>query len=257
MSGSLDPFRFLLIAVAGWTNREQQQIVDYLREENRVLRAQILPRRLRLDDNQRRLAVRAKALRRRVSQDVATIVTPETLLRHRKLIAEKYDGSVRRAPGKPGMAAELAALVVRMATENRNWGYRKAHPIWHIPLHAGTIAKILKQHGFEPVPERVRKTTWKEFLHRHWEMIVAADFFTVEVWTRRGLRRLLVLFLIELSTRRLRVTSIARPANGMWMSQVALELTDPIDGLLSKKRYLNHDRDLVVTADFLQMVPRQ
>ena len=103
MSGSLDPFRFLLIAVAGWTNREQQQIVDYLREENRVLRAQILPRRLRLDDNQRRLAVRAKALRRRVSQDVATIVTPETLLRwQRKPIVEKYDGNVRRGPGGQG-----------------------------------------------------------------------------------------------------------------------------------------------------------
>ena len=71
MRRSFDPFRFLLIAVAGWMNQEQQQIVDYLREENRVLRAQILTRRLRLDDNQRRrLAVRAKALGRRVLQDV-------------------------------------------------------------------------------------------------------------------------------------------------------------------------------------------
>ena len=141
MSRSFDPFRFLLIAVAGWMNQEQQQIVDYLREENRVLRAQILTRRLRLDDNQRRrLAVRAKALRRRVLQDVATIVTPETLLRwHRKLIAEKYDGSVRRESGRPGTAAELAALVVRMATENRNWGYRRiqgALPIWDTALRA-------------------------------------------------------------------------------------------------------------------------
>ena len=118
----------------------------------------------------------------------------------------------------------------------------------------GTIAKILKQHGFEPVPERVRKTTWKEFLHRHWEMIVAADFFSVEVWTLRGLRRLLVLFLIELSTRRVRVASIARQANGLWMIQVARDLTDPIDGLLSKKRYLIHDRDPLFTADFLQML---
>jgi hypothetical protein len=109
----------------------------------------------------------------------------------------------------------------------------------------------------ELAPERVRKTTWKEFFQRHWEMIVAADFFTVQVWTLRGLRCFLVLFFIELSMRRVRIASIARQANGMWMSQVALELTDPIDGLLSKKRYLNHDRDLVVTADFLQMVPRQ
>jgi hypothetical protein len=62
MPRSFDPFRFLLIAVAGWMNQEQQQIVDYLREENRVLGAQTLTRRLRLDDNERRrLAVRAKA----------------------------------------------------------------------------------------------------------------------------------------------------------------------------------------------------
>lgn len=178
MPRSFDPFRFLLIAVAGWMNQEQRQIVDYLREENRVLRAQILTRRLRLDDNQqRRLAVRAKALGRQVLQDVVTIVTPETLLRwHRELIAKKYDGSVRRAPGRPGTAAELA-LVVRMATENRNWGYRRIQGAVSNLGHTvarGTIAKILKQHGLEPAPERVRKTTWKEFLHRHWENDVSS-----------------------------------------------------------------------------------
>lgn len=103
------------------------------------MRAQILTGRLRLDDNQRRrLAVRAKALSRGFLQDVATIVTPETLLRwHRKLIAEKYDG-VYDGP-QEGTSAELAALVVRMATENRNWGYRgyKApYPICDAALRA-------------------------------------------------------------------------------------------------------------------------
>jgi putative transposase len=95
MAKSLDPFRLLLVAVAGWMNREQQQVIEYLREENRILRAHIGTRRLRFDDDQRRrLAVRAKALGRRVLAEVATIVTPETLLRwRRKLIAEKYDGS--------------------------------------------------------------------------------------------------------------------------------------------------------------------
>ena len=191
---TLDSFRFLLIAVAGWMNQEQQQIIDYLREENRVLRAQVGSRRLRFDDDQRRrLAVRAKVLGRRVLAEVATIVTPETLLRwHRKLIAQKYDGSARRTPGRPGTVAELAALVVRMAVENRDWDYRRIQGalsnLGH-KLARGTIANILKKGGMEPAPERGRKTTWKEFLSRHWEMIVAADFFTVEVWTRRGLQR--------------------------------------------------------------------
>ena len=153
-------------------------------------------RRLRFDDNQRRrLAVRAKALGRRALAEVATIVTPETLLRwHRQLIAEKYDGSARRLPGRPGTASELAALVVRMATENRAWGYRRIQGALSNLGHAvarGTISNILKKHSIDPAPERKRQTTWKEFLTQHWELIVAADFFSVEVWTRRGLQRFL------------------------------------------------------------------
>src|SRR5215471_2858486 len=95
MLKSLDPFRFLLIAVAGWMNQRQLQVIDYLREENRVLRDQVGGRRLRLsDDQRRRLAAKAKLLSRHLLAEVATIVTPETLLAwHRKLIAQKYDGS--------------------------------------------------------------------------------------------------------------------------------------------------------------------
>lgn len=81
MPKTLDPFRLLLIAVAGWMNHQQQQVLDYLREENRVLREQLGTRPLRFDDDQRRrLAVRARALGRRALTEVATIVTPDTLL---------------------------------------------------------------------------------------------------------------------------------------------------------------------------------
>jgi hypothetical protein len=123
----LDPFRFLLIAVSGWMSQRQLLVIDYLREENRVLREQLGGRRVRLDDNQRRrLAVKAKALERKVLAEVATIVPPETLLAwHRKLIARKYDGSACRAPGRPRTAGEIEALVVRMAEDNRDWGYRR------------------------------------------------------------------------------------------------------------------------------------
>lgn len=100
------------------------------------------------------------------------------------------------------------------------------------------------------------KTTWKEFLSWHWELIVAADFFTVEVWTRRGLQRFLVLFFIDLSTRRIEIAGIAAQANGLWMSQIGRALTDPIDGLLQGKRYLIHDRDPLFTAEFQNMRKR-
>src|SRR5579884_4058735 len=114
MPRTLDPFRLLLFAVAGWMNHQQQQVIDYLREENRVLREQIVTQPLRFSDEQRRrLAVRAKALGRKVRVEVATIVTPDTLLRwHRKFIAEKYDWSAKRAPGRPRTAGQLAKLVV-------------------------------------------------------------------------------------------------------------------------------------------------
>src|SRR4029450_8232199 len=140
---------------------------------------------------------------------------------------------------------------------NRDWGYRRIlaaiSNLGH-NLARGTIANILKRHGIEPAPEGLRKTTWKEFLTRHWELIVAADFFTVEVWTRRGLQRYIVLFFIELSTRRVEVAGIPSVANGLWMTQIARNISDTVDGLVSRKRYLIHDRDPLFTAEFLNIL---
>jgi transposase InsO family protein len=190
--------------------------------------------------------------------DFATIVTPETLLAwHRKLIARKYDGTAKRAPGRPPIAAEMEALVVRMAEENRDWGYRRIQGalsnVGH-QLARSTIAAILRRHGMEPAPERNRKTSWKEFLTRHWELIVAADFFTIEVWTRRGLQRFMVLFFIDLATRKVEIGGIAAVANGLWISQVGRNVTDAVDGILVGKRYLIHDRDPLFTTEFLGML---
>ena len=117
-----------------------------------------------------------------------------------------------------------------------------------------TIAAILERHGIEPAPERRQKTTWEEFLTRHWDLIVAADFFTVEVWTRRGLQRFIVLFFIDLSSRKVEIAGIASVANGLWMSQIGRNLTDGVDGALAGKRYLIHDRDPLFTMEFLRML---
>jgi putative transposase len=103
-------------------------------------------------------------------------------------------------------------------------------------------------------PERSRKTTWKESLTRHWEQIVATDFFTIEVWTPTGLKRFVVLFFIELSTRRVEIGGIAGNANGLWMAQIGRNVTDGVDGLFKGKRYLIHDRDPLYTQEFLKML---
>ena len=259
MTKSLDPFRFLLIAASGWMNQQQRELIDYLQEENRVLREQLGTKRLRFNDDQRRrLAVKAKRLGRKLLREVAGIVTPETLLAwHRRLIAQKYDGSGKREPGRPRKSQQIEDLVVQMAEENRSWGYRRIQGALSNLGHKiarSTIAEMLARHGMEPAPERERKTTWKEFLSRHWEMIVATDFFTVEVWTRRGLQRFVVLFFIDLATRKVEVAGIAQSANGLWMSQIARNLTDSEDGILTGKRYLIHDRDPLFTTEFLSVI---
>ena len=268
-SGSLDampslshPLQFVLVALAGWMNQQQRDVIDYLQEENRVLREQLGPRRLRFtDDQRRRLAAKARTLGRRVLRDMATIVTPDTLLAwHRALIAKKYDGSTRRGPGRPPVMAEIRALIVRMATDNRDWGYTRIQGALANLDHRvsrGTIATILREHGLEPAPERVKKTTWTEFLKIHWDVLAAADFFTVDVWTGRGLTRVAVLFIIELSTRRIQIAGITSEPDSAWMGQMSRNLTDASDGFLTGKRFLIHDRDPLFTWRSARRSPPQ
>ena len=160
-------------------------MIDYLLEENRVLREERGRRRLRLTDEQRsRLAVKGKALGRRRLLDVAGIVTPDTILRwYRRLVAKKYDGSKKRGPGRPRTKPDIAGLVVKMANENPTWGYTRIRGgmkhLGHV-IARNTIKQILKDKGIEPAPERSGRTPWKTFLMAHWDGLAAADFFTVE-----------------------------------------------------------------------------
>lgn len=165
---ALDPFRLLLISLAGWLNQRQQEAIDYLQEENRVLREQLGGKRLCFNDDQRRrLAVRAKKLGGRMLRDLATIVTPQTLLAwHRRLIARKYDGSKQRGPGRPRVQDKIQQLVVRMATENRDWGYRRIQGALANLGHEvarSTIANILKEHGLEPAPVASKNSNEGQF----------------------------------------------------------------------------------------------
>jgi hypothetical protein len=145
----------------------------------------------------------------------------------RKLIAKKYDGSGKRGPGRPRLQNEIRDLVVRLAGENRSWGYTRIQGALNYLGHSmsrGTIANILKENAIEPSSERMQKTTWREFLSAHWEMIAAADFFTIEIWTLLGLTRYLVFFVIELATRRVEIAGLHRNPDGAWMDQIGRNL---------------------------------
>ncbi len=213
MTDAIQPFHLIIVALAGWLNRNQQLVIDYLIEENRVLKEQLVGRRLRFTDEQRiRLAVKAKVLGRRVLVELETLVTPDTLLAwHRKLSAQKWTYA-RKGPGRPRIAQEISDLVLRMAKENTSWGYDRIQGalanLGHI-VAPNTVNNILKRHGIEPAPARQKRTSWKRFLKAHWEVMAATDFFTIEVWTPRGLVTYYVLFVIHLSTRSVHIAGVS------------------------------------------------
>jgi hypothetical protein len=206
MKATFSPLQVLLLTLAGWVNRHQQHVIEYLIEENRILKEQLKGRRLRLtNDQRRRLAARGRRLGRRVLGQVATIVTPDTILRwHRRLIALKWTFTPAR-PGRPGIMREISSLILRMATENPGWGYTRIQGALKNLGHGvarSTVAKVLKHNGIAPAPD---PSSWRTFLRAHWGAIAGADFFTSEVWTPRGLITYYTLFVIDLRSRRVHV----------------------------------------------------
>jgi len=246
----LDRFHWarLLSFVTGLVNQELLLRNEYLAAENRILRAH-LPARLRLSHAERSiLAEIAKRLGRKALQEIARVAKPDTLLAwYRQLVAHKFDGSHRRDyPGRPRISPEVEALVLRLARENRSWGYDRIVGALANLGHAisdRTVGNILRRHNLPPAPERSRTTTWKEFIRSHMDVLAGADFFTVEVLTWRGLVTYYVLFFIEVGSRRVWLGGITRHPGSCWMEQVARNATMEGTGYLNGCRYLLHDRD--------------
>src|SRR5919109_1605788 len=241
-------WKHLLASITGTVDQELLLRNEYLVTENRILRHQ-LTGRVRLRDGERTpLATMGQKLSKQALKEVATIVKPDTILAwHRKLVAQKFDGSKqRKAPGRPPIAPELEALIVRMAKENRSWGYDRivgALANLGYTVSAQTVGNILKRHGLPPAPERKKTTTWQEFIRIHLEVLVATDFFTAEVWTLGGLVTYYVLFFLHLSSRQVSVAGVTPHPNAAWMMQVARNVTMEAWGFLSPGQYLIHHRD--------------
>ncbi len=245
----LKPWHLITLFLASHLNREQQRVIEYLQAENQVLREKLGKKRILLNDDQRRrLAIKGKELGRRGLRGLTTIVTPDTILRwHRELIAQKWDYSERRSKvGRPPTARETVELLLRMARENPTWGYDRIQGALKnlgLKLSDTTVGNILREHGIEPAPDRSKRTTWKTFLKAHWEVLGAADFTTVEVWTRKGLITYYVLVVIKLSSRRVEVAGITPNPDASWVQQAARNLVDTNDGFLIGTNYILLDRD--------------
>lgn len=246
--------QFCLLYLAGRIDQNQQRLIDYLREEIKVLREQ-LGRKPRFTDRQRiRLAAKAKHAGVDSLCKIVPIVSPETLLRwHRRLIARKYDGTSKRSPGRPRTADTIRGLILRFARENPTWGYTRIQGALGNLGHKvarGTVANVLQQEGIDPAPDRGRRSTWKQFLRAHWQLLAAGDFFTVEVWTALGLVRYHVFFVIRLATRDVHIAGIVPEPHARWMQQIARNLTDGFEGVLNNCKYLIHDRSTLYTEQF-------
>jgi transposase InsO family protein len=252
-------WKHLLAYITGTVDQELLLRNEYLVTENRILRHQITGR-VRLTDGERKtLAEIGQKLGKHALEEVAAIVKPDTILAwHRKLVAQKFDGSAqRKAPGRPKVDKELEDLVVRMARENRPWGYDRIvgalANLGHT-ISDQTVGNILKRHGMAPSPERKTTTTWKEFIRTHMDVLVATDFFTAEIWTLGGLVTYYVLFFIRLGTREVHVAGVTPHPNHAWMRQVARNITMEEWGLLSPGQYLIHDRDGKYCPAFQQII---
>jgi putative transposase len=252
-------WKTLLAYITGTVDQELLLRNEYLVTENRILRNQ-LKGRVRLNDGERKaLAEIGQKLGKQALQEVAKIVKPDTILGwHRKLVAQKFDGSKQRqAPGRPMINQEIEALIVRMARENRSWGYDRivgALANLGYTVSGQTVGNILKRHGIPPAPERKTTTTWKEFVRTHMDVLVATDFFTTEVWTLGGLVTYYILFFIHLGTRQVHVAGVTPHPDAQWMVQIARNVTMEEWGFLSPGQYLIHDRDTKFCAAFQHII---
>src|SRR5881296_1697172 len=252
-------WKALLAYVTGSVDQALLLRNEYLVTENRILRNQIKGR-VRLSDGERTtLAEIGQKLGKQALREVAKIVKPDTILGwHRQLVAQKFDGSThRKGPGRPTIDQELEALVVRMAQENRSWGYDRVvgalANLGHT-ISDQSVGNILKRHGLPPAPERKTTTTWKEFIRTHMDVLVATDFFTAEVWTLGGLVTYYVLFFLHLGSRQIHVAGVTPHPNEAWMVEVARNVTMEEWGFLAPGQYLIHDRDRKYCPAFQEII---
>jgi transposase InsO family protein len=246
------------------TGSVDQHLLDrnaYLLAENRVLRSRVRDPIHFADPERIALAKAAKPLGRKLLGEIATLVTPDTLLRwHRKLVEkialkEKAVGTVGKV-GRPPTSEESVELVLLTARENPSWGYdRIAGALVELGHHisATTIGSILREHGLPTAPERKKGKSWEQFIREHKDVLVACDFFTKEVWTLLGPVTYYVLFFIHIASRKVHVAGCTIHPNEAWMKQIARNLTME-DGFLNGMKYLILDRDTKFCKSFREML---
>ena len=178
------------------------------------------------------------------------VVRPETVLKwHRDLVRRKWTCRRRRSGGRPPLAADLEALILRLASENPRWGYSRIHGELRklgYTISRSAIRDVLKRHGLPPAPRR-HSATWRTFLDQYRQEILACDFFTVDTLF---LKTIHVLFFIELGTRRVHIAGCTTAPAAVWVTQQARQLSWQIQDGVLPIRFLIRDRDRKFTPGF-------
>jgi len=238
---------FELLVLLGRSRERKELEILVLRHELRVLRRQRRQVRYRVADRALLAALARSLPRARWSMTFG--VRPGTLLRwHRQMVKRRWTFDSGR-PGRPALGRDLVTLVVRLARENPRWGHRRIVgelAKLGIPVSETSVRSILKAHGIAPAPRR-SGPSWRAFIRQQAQSMIACDFFTVETVS---LRRIYVLFFIELGTRRVHPAGCTSNPDGAWMAQQARNLVIELEGRGSPARFLLHDRDTKFTAAF-------
>ncbi len=245
-----------LLTATRRTDRDKDLEILLLRHQLQVLQRQRpQPRRLTRWEKLSLAVLTAKLAHltagpRTQLDQVLLLFKPDTVMKwHRELVRRKWTIQRRDAGGRPTVAAEVEALVVRLARENASRGYRRIQGELIKFRHSHTTVRaILQRHGLPPAPERRRRgSTWRAFLQRHQDQMLACDFFTVETLF---LKTVYVLFFVELGTRRVRLAGCTTHPTAEWVTQQARHLSWQLQDGAVTARYLIHDRDSKFTPGF-------
>jgi putative transposase len=241
-----------LLMLAGATDKELAQQVQYLKEENHILRSR-LPGKLHITPQERRRLLRFGEPLGTPIASLISIVSPRTFARW--LAAEKSTSDKAANPTKPGRPRtpeEIRDMILRMAAENA-WGYTRIigelRRLGVRNVCRSTVASILKENGFEPGPKR-GPGTWSEFIARHATTLYACDFFSQKMWTCLGLVEMFVFVVMHIGSRRVHIAGITRHPDAAWMAERATELAQFFAQQPEKPRYLIRDLDGKFTSDF-------
>jgi len=176
---------------------------------------------------------------------------PDTILKwHRELVRRRWTYRRTQPGGRPTIPTEVEALILRLAQENARWGHRRIqgelNKLGHA-VSASAVRATLRRHRVPPAPQRRRATTWREFINRHKDQLLACDFFTVETLF---LKTLHVLFFIDVGTRRVHLAGCTAHPTAAWVAQQARQLAWEMQETGTPPRFLIHDRDAKFPSAF-------